>query len=264
MPRDSQSVASASTGGHRRRRTERHRLTLLAGCNPGVARVLPSATMRLDIPEKDRETLKTWLAGAPEKFEPVLTILEAAEPTLERHSLATVLAEKASLSEDDADELMRVLFNLARTVYRSPEEERAEACKDIYHSVVGDIADASKRDQFLRYLDRVVRARSVHITGKALGVLSDANVYCTARTISDIRPVFSEETLSAEVGVIVHQLKLTYHYGPRRERRDVFVSMDRGDLAELQRVVERAIRKHDALVELASKLNFPFLLGGEE
>ena len=191
----------------------------------------------------------------------MLGCLEAAEPALQPNVLVDCVADKTPVKGETADDLLHAFFNLARTVYRYAPEEKKDVCPAVFHAVMGDVADSAKRDRFLARVDRVLQARSVQITGKALGVLDDANVFCTSRTLSELRPVFNEDTLEPQAAVILHQLKLTYHSGPRGVREEIFVAMDRAQLEELKRVVERALSKHQKLVELAQKLESPLLLG---
>jgi hypothetical protein len=216
--------------------------------------------MKLEIPELDRELLAKWLVRGEGPIDQVLAVLEAAEPTLRPRDLAKRLADEAGLDADTANDLMAVFQSLALTVSRFDEEEKPSAAAIIFHSIVGDVADAEKREAFQNRVARILGAKAVEITGKALGVLLDhPNTFCTARTLSEIRPVFREDGLEPQAAVIVHQLKIVYHVGPERERGEIFIALDGDHLQTMKAVLDRAIRKHEHLKQLSAKLELPVL-----
>jgi len=71
-------------------------------------------------------------------------------------------------------------------------------------------------------------------------------LYCDAKIVSDIRPVFGSKPTSRPAGaVITHSLKLGYHEGG--EHKEFHVVLDRIDLDRFSDIVERAQAKDRVL-----------------
>lgn len=216
--------------------------------------------MKLDIPELDRELLAKWVVKGEGPIEKVLDVLEGAEPTLRVRDLAKRVSDEAGIEADEANDLVAVFQSLALTLSRMDDEDKKSAPTSIFHSIVGDVADVEKREVFEKRVGRILGAKSVEITAKALGVLWDhPNTFCTARTLSEIRPVFREEGMEPQAAVIVHQLKIVYHAGPERERGEIFIALDGDHLQKMKSVLDRAVKKHEQLKAMSAKLELPVL-----
>lgn len=80
-------------------------------------------------------------------------------------------------------------------------------------------------------------------------MVGNANTFCRARTISEVRPVFTEgDALKPEAAIIVHQLNIVFHSGPKLDENEFFVTLDSEDLIALKNVVDRALRKDKEIV----------------
>lgn len=216
---------------------------------------------KLQIPEDDVALLKKWLASEDrEPIESVLQALEAEAPALSLGRLAKRVADRAGVLQEDLQPLLRVFLSVVNTIANFDDEDRKDAASIVFHSVVGDVADATQRERFLQRFERISQAKSIEITGKALGVLQeDQNGFCTARIVSQLRPIFSEEPLEPKATVIIHQLKLVYHVGPEGDRDEIFVATTKEDLLGLRAVIDRALAKHEKLVSTAEKAGIPML-----
>jgi len=203
----------------------------------------------LDIPDADRELVRKWLVDGEDPIDRVIGALAEANPALTRATLARAIAEKTKIAQPTVSEILRVAFNIVQTVRN--EEEIGEAILAVFNDVVKEPTDADKLDGFKRRVDRLLSLRAVVITAKALGVkFANPGSFCHARTISELRPVFSEDGLKPEAALIVHQLKITYHAGPELDDFEFFVTLGKADLEALKKVVERAISKHDQLAKI--------------
>lgn len=199
---------------------------------------------------------------APEntQLESVLKLLEAAEPSLEAATLAKLLVEMASLAPTEAEGLITVLVSLANTVGRFEAGERGAAPSIVARAVLGEVSDAKRRATFESNIERILKIRAIEITGKAIGVLLDNEHYfCSARTLSEIRPIFASENLEQRAAVIVHQLKIVFHEGPRNATKEIFVACDIDSLRSLQAVLNRAVEKHMKLVDSVGRMGIPVL-----
>lgn len=220
--------------------------------------------MKLEIPEDERTLLRKWLVDGNEPIGEVLTVLEAAQPSLRKPELARHLVEKVQIPQPTAEDLVNALINIARTAARRGSGQAFAL--DLFRSVVGDVADADKRSAFDALVDRIVACKTLGVTGKALHVaLDNQNTYCTARTLTELRPVYSdaeEDEPSIDAMMVVHNLKLVYHTGPRGEREELFLTLDQEAVSHLQRVLTRAQEKQGSLLGLVQRLEVPLLSGG--
>jgi len=213
--------------------------------------------MKLEIPAEEREVLRRWLVEDEPRMKQVLAALAQAQPALVRATLATEVAKHAGLDEALAKQLVRALINLSATVWGLEEEDRNNAADIIFNTLQPSGGD---RTAFDAHLAQLLELRALEITGKAAGVLGDnPQLFCAARTLSEIRPVFRERGLEPNAAVIVHHLKLVYHEGPEADRKELFIAMDKEDLTALRNVLDRAIAKHEKLVTLVKKLDLPLL-----
>jgi hypothetical protein len=216
--------------------------------------------MKLEIPESDRQLLKKWLASDEYPTDQMLSFLEKADPALREKSLGKELATATGIPVEAASDLLEVLFSMVHTVSRLEEDEKENAPSLIARSVLGEVAEVGKRELFEARVKRIIHLKAIEITGKALGVLLDnQNTFCLARTLSELRPIFSEGTLEPRASVIVHQLKIVYHAGTKRDRAEVFIACDARALRTLRKVIDRALDKQEKMVSLSKKLELPVL-----
>jgi hypothetical protein len=197
----------------------------------------------LDIPKEDCEQIKKWLIDGQEPAEAVLSALKDAKPTLQRKTLVDAITKAIGGDRSVVNDILRIFFNVLFTV-RSREDLK-ERIEEVYHVAVGsEASDADKLKAFSERVMQLVSLRAMVITGKALRVkLSNSNTFCRARTVSEVRPVFAEQTLKPEAAIIVHQLSIVFHTGPEMDEDEFFVTLDAGDLESLRKVIERALTK---------------------
>jgi len=221
--------------------------------------MLPLPRMILEIPEEEREVLAEWIGADDDRLDRVLTVVESIKPTLRRQELTEQIAEATAIAHDAVEGLVDRLINMLHTMSAFPGEDRDVAVAVLTRAIRGEGVHADA-ERFAKRLDRILQSKVFEVTGKAMGVLSDnQNLFCSARTLSEIRPVFVDRGLDPQAAVIVHQMKLVYHTGPRGERSEIFIAFERGDLNLLKEVVDRAIAKHEKLAAMVSKLDVPLL-----
>ena len=221
--------------------------------------MLPSLRMFLEIPEQEREVLAEWIGADDERFDRVLAAIESAKATLRPSELTEQVAKATDMARETIEGLVDTLISMVLTVSSFTDEDRDLAVEVLARAIRGEGAHADA-ERFTHRLERILQSKVLEITGKAFGVLNDnQNVFCSARTLSEIRPVFVDRGLDPQAAVIVHQMKLVYHTGPRGERSEIFMAFDRGDLDTLKEAIDRAIAKHDKLAAMVAKLGITLL-----
>ena len=98
------------------------------------------------------------------------------------------------------------------------------------------------------------------VLAKAQNVRGDQErLFCAARILSDVRPVFGNTPDSISAAVVVHSLNITYHQDG--EHKDFYVALDTNDLRNLKKTVERAEKKHETLKSLIQKSTIRYFDG---
>jgi len=73
-------------------------------------------------------------------------------------------------------------------------------------------------------------------------------VFCHARIVTDLRPVFGSDVRTGPMALLVtHTLKIAYHGSGRNGDNELYVSLDARDLSELKDVILRAEAKASTL-----------------
>ena len=108
-------------------------------------------------------------------------------------------------------------------------------------------------------LGKLLNVESLNLVAKAGRLQRDGErLYCTAKILSDIRPVFGSDPATGPVGaVLTHTLKVGYHEG--KEHREFHIVLDSSDLDGLDEVVHRAQAKDRSLRDLLKSASLPNL-----
>jgi hypothetical protein len=203
----------------------------------------------INIPKEDREQIKKWLVEGEDPADKILEALRDAQPSLQRSVLARAVTQAIQGNSAVVNQVLRIYFTVLRTVRLG--EDLDEMISAVYQAAVShEPTDAEKFKNFSRRVHRLLSLRSLVITSKAAGVMvGNANTFCRARTISEVRPVFTEgDALKPEAAIIVHQLNIVFHSGPKLDENEFFVTLDSEDLIALKNVVDRALRKDKEIV----------------
>ena len=160
-------------------------------------------------------------------------------------ALLAICAFRAQAGHDAQRAASEVLTALRRRVAWDPEGNLVLKAGD----------EPKLRERLLRFLN----LSALNVTAKALGVLTDhQRAYISARILSDIRPVFSEEVPPGPAAaVIVHSLKIEFM--ENGERREFFVALDSKDVRSMLTLLDRAQKKDTALRALVATSKLPFL-----
>lgn len=139
-----------------------------------------------------------------------------------------------------------------------------------YHDVpldefVSDVCEAlieyeqlkpTEEPQFRDRLMRLLNIESLNITAKAAVLQGEfAFTFCSARIMTDIRPVFREDVLaSPPAAVITHTLKIDYH-GAMGHLHELYLGIRPQDITEIRDVLDRAEKKIKSLESMLKPLD---------
>ena len=152
---------------------------------------------------------------------------------------------EASLAEvGDLEGIVGALINIAGTGYSagSDTEDVVEAViATIKSDNVVELSEAEV-ENLKGLLARLARLKPIELVAKA-SELSRANdrTFHSARVVTDLRPICSGDDAQVAGAVIVHQLAIRASRNGRRE--STYFTLDSIDLAELNEVITRAVKK---------------------
>ncbi len=216
------------------------------------------APATLTIPEKALPDLEKIAELSDEVFNTILSVLRDQKPTL----TTTQLEEQIGQKLEDSVRLNLASVLTPTFVLFTFKEKSGASARELAEAVFKSSAVA-KSDKITEPLKEKLKARleallsldnSLGVTAKALDVMTEhEHVFCGARILSDIRPVFCGPTNTATAAVIVHNLQIAYHEGG--SHRELYVAMDTDDIATLKKIVERAENKARLLENMLEKCN---------
>jgi hypothetical protein len=137
----------------------------------------------------------------------------------------------------------------ARSMRDVPTEEFLDSVCDAMEALPQDELRLphAEREQFKNKLRPLLSSEFFSIVAKAYDLVTEERTFCSARILTDLRPVFSARVEDGpQAMVVMHTLKLVYHEGSRRHE-EFFVALDAEDLRTLRKVVDRAEAKAEAL-----------------
>ncbi len=110
--------------------------------------------------------------------------------------------------------------------------------------------------EFKSYLTQILSLDdTLGVSAKASQLRSEQDhVYCTARILTDLRPVYGRDVDKGPLAaVVVHQAKITYHENGEETTKDFYVALDSSDIVELKKLLDRASRKEASLTAIARR-----------
>lgn len=197
-------------------------------------------------------------------FRELIDLLATTPATLQHRELVEQLNNNIeALSKDDLGDILGTLVSLSRTqiLTELTMPKVAEyVCEAMEESQNEELRQSAKECEDLKSrLIALLNIESVACLGKAVQVISDHDkVFISARTLSDIRPVFGTNLEDVPKGAaIIHSLTIDYQH---RRRRDTFcVAMDCEDIEALIATLSRAISKAKGMKKLLLESNVSFL-----
>lgn len=218
--------------------------------------------MPLNIPPEDRGAIATIKSLSPSSLDQFVAALRAAPPVSNPQEMAEHIAKQVPTIP--AAKLFSVLDTLYSLYYMRDLSGVSPA------TFLDDLMDGISRNRELKptakdipklrsLLEKVLSVDSLNTVSKAARLQRDGErLYCTAKILSDIRPVFGSDATGRPAGaVLTHTLKLGYHEG--KDHREFHVVLDSDDLEALADVVQRAQSKDKTLRNLLREAKLPNL-----
>jgi hypothetical protein len=201
-----------------------------------------------DIARLDDESvrkIRAALDGATSGYRPDAP----ARPSEVAIDAITSVSGMSSSDSKKIAEALAALYRVRAARDASVEDFAEDVCNAMASVDVGTFRiQPSERDSLKRRLLTLLNADLFGLVTKVHDLATDdERVFCGARILTDLRPVFGSNVEDGpRAMLVVHLLKLGYHRGPEKHQ-EFYVSLDSDDLQSLRNVIERAEAKAKAL-----------------
>jgi hypothetical protein len=219
--------------------------------------------MALQIPNDNLRAIGKIVALPETAIDELLGALASTTITAESSTMAENIATSVpSIPHDDLLEIIETLYSLYH-VREFSEVRPARFVRDLVDAILQapDLGlNKTEHASFVgKRFQRLLNVKTLNVLSKAVRLQREAGcVFCGAKILSDIRPVFGDDLSSGPISaVITHTLKLACHESGQH-REFIFV-LDQQDLVKLADVVERAQEKERELDRILGKLALPRL-----
>lgn len=212
--------------------------------------------MKLTVPSRYKDGFAALLSYSESRLGELEKAIEDVGPLGSVLQLSRKVAERMDM---DADELADIFYaigslqglpeSLSVTPPELTRELRKALSSDPDERLQPEGTGWKSVEAFLQAM--VASDSPLALTSKATSLQQEfQHRFCTAKIVSDLRPVFRTDSERPLAAMVLHQLRLTYHEAsPQTE--DFFIALTKRDLLELRALLERALRKDEQLRELA-------------
>jgi hypothetical protein len=216
----------------------------------------------LHIPKEDISAIKTLKAMPATSVEAFIKALKSVSLTVDTDEIAKRIADQ--VPSVPAAELEAVLDTLYELYYirELSGVERDTFVKDFIEGFQFEPelrADSKDVPKLRLKFEKLFNIDAFNRLSKAKRLQRDGErLYCDAKIISDMRPVFGTKPTARPIGaVITNTLKLGYH--EEGEHREFHVVLDAVDLERLANIIRRAQLKDETLRSLLREMHLPDL-----
>lgn len=218
----------------------------------------------LDIPQEYREGIAKFVSLSDESFQELIAALEQTPPALKYSTVATNVASKVtSIPKDDVEDIVEIAVSL-NIVRHGVDVAEAEFLDDVLEGLDETDVDAlhltgEARDRFKRRLSTLLSTRSLQVASRVRSLqIEHDRRFCSARILTDIRPVFGVNPDDAPMAAVVtNTLRVSYHHNS--ELKDVYLVLTADDLKKLRESIERAEKKAQSLKAVLDAAKVPYL-----
>src|SRR5262249_4817080 len=148
----------------------------------------------------------------------------------------------------DAKEIAKAIVALyaVKSIREASAEQFAEYVSEAMESLPDESLrlPSAQREDFKHKLEILMGSDLLGLASKVQDLATeDERQYCSARILTDLRPVFGATINEGpKAMVVVHMLKLAYHQSSEKHQQ-FYVSLDADDLAALKALIDRAEAK---------------------
>jgi hypothetical protein len=194
-----------------------------------------------------------------EQLEKLSAALHEPPAALAPERLAAIVAEALPELQDVADEIFDAVESLVSLLSDDDDDEALHTLAvDVSESPDIDLAEEA-RARFARVIEQIIGLRTVVLAARAHDLVGEhERGFHDARIVTDIRPVFGRNAEDGpEAALVVSSLKVEFHRSDGA-LDSFFFALDRSDLLRLHEIVDRALKKTEALVSMIARAELPY------
>lgn len=220
--------------------------------------------MAVKIPKAYKEPLRKLASmGAPARARLVAAI-QAAKAVLDPDDFIAQVKEATDVDPSSVGSIIWMLVSMYRVADGDPRQFASDAVDAAKEELQELKKDAEEWAAFTRDLATLLACdESLGVTAKVLSVRREyGNVFCSARILTDIRPVFGPDPSRTPLAAaIVRTLHIAHHAGDSHE--DFYVALDADDLRKLGDQIDRAVKKEASLKAVIQDTPITYLASGD-
>jgi len=226
----------------------------------------------MKIPKSQEPAFATIVTMADAEFNALREAIKSSAPSISISDFSERVANVLAEESEEVSGLIAMLLGASAAFERSGSELAdfvAEVCALAEKS---DSEALAAIGNWQTARERLTSLLSLHdtlgLTAKALSVISETErLYCNARIISDLRPIFRiDSSTQVSASVVLHSLRIAFHGRPGEGVSNFFVTMVNEDLILLKAVIDRALQKNETLRTISDRggvKSIEFKAGGD-
>jgi len=167
-------------------------------------------------------------------------------------AVSNAIARVPKVSKPELRTIIETLLSLygLKASRETPLERFVEEIREAHESEdsAGRRSSDEDKERFKNNLTTLLSANVFGLAAKVVDLRTeDERLFCHARILTDLRPVFGSQIEDGPQGmIVVHLLKLGYHDASGKHS-EFYVALDSDDLEALKRVLNRAEEKSKSL-----------------
>jgi hypothetical protein len=218
--------------------------------------------MPFEIPKEDVAAVSTLKAMPNVSVDAFVNALKSIPPSTDIRGMARGIAKRLPLIPiKDLEGVLDTLFGLyyIRELSGVPPQTFLQDFMEGVQKVPELAVPKQEVPKLRAKFEKLLNIDAFTILSKAKRLQRDGErLYCDAKILSDIRPVFGNKPTNRPVGAVVsHTLRVTYHEGA--DLKDFHIILDSIDLEMLGDVIGRAYAKDKTLRDLLRNAKLPDL-----
>lgn len=220
--------------------------------------------MAVKIPKTYKEPLRKLAGMDAAARARLIKAIQAAKAFLDPDDFIAQVKQEANVDPSSVGSIIWMLVSMYRVADGDPRQFASEVVDAAREELQELKKGAEEWAAFTRDLETLLASdQSLGVTAKVLGVRREyGNVFCIARILTDIRPVFGPDPARTPLAAaIVHTLRITHHAGESHE--EFYVALDSEDLRKLRDQIDRAVKKEASLKAVIQETPMTYLTSGD-
>lgn len=207
--------------------------------------------MAIKIPDSEKQAVRRILALGDEELNWFFEKLDQFTPALRVDDLLAQIEGEGPIDIKSMGTFLKAAANIHFAQLKlgyTPEEFAKQLLEAVKVEHIVDEPPDGNWSGIETILSRLISAKGLQVMASAMDVASEhENTFCSARILTDLRPVFGQEVSEPPVAsVLGHTLLISYHDDTGKIREFHF-ALDAEDLGKIEEVIGRALIKEKSL-----------------